>query len=290
MDKKSLIAVISEECLKHRNPNEPASRLMLIYQEKDKFNYINPYEYKEDVLSLVHPKEYINKIKNKTSYSSPDTPIGNNTYHSALYAARGAITAAEVLDEYRHAFALIRPPGHHASFSGSIIYGIPWGFCYFNNMAIATTYLLKNKKADKIAVLDMDFHYGEGTQSIFKENENVTCFSIHANTNFPPVAKIKAKNLSSFTLEEIEHNEYMKTLKNILDEIKEFKPDRIGISIGLDTHKEDIFARSLGEGLETADYIKIFEMIDELNIPSYWVLEGGYNQNVIKEVFLKILR
>ncbi|MCW1309942.1 MAG: hypothetical protein QXP04_04585, partial [Candidatus Nanoarchaeia archaeon] len=192
MEKKSLITVISEECLKHENPYEPSSRLIPIYESRNRFEYKEAKEYEEQILNLVHSKKYIQGIKDMRIDSSSDTPINLHTYNSALWAARGAVTAAELLDEYKHSFALIRPPGHHASFSGSVIYQIPWGFCYFNNIAIATKYLIKNKKADRIAILDMDFHYGEGTQSIFKDNDNVRCFSIHGRTHFPPVKAFSA--------------------------------------------------------------------------------------------------
>ena len=145
-------------------------------------------------------------------------------YHIAALAAGGAVQAAAIgLKE--PAFALIRPPGHHASQNDS------WGFCYFNNMAVALTHLLRSGRIRTAAVLDFDLHYGDGTENIFSGNSAV-------QTCNPEDSTRKA---------------YLKGVEFFL---KKLRVDIIGISAGFDNHEED-----WGGLLLTDDYFAMGQMI-----------------------------
>ena len=139
-------------------------------------------------IQLVHPIEYINRIKKDSD--SPFggdagdglSPFGTGSYEIALWAAGGAITAMEavVTGKVKNAYALIRPPGHHARVETGM------GFCIFANASIAIRYAMKNLGVKKVAVLDWDVHHGNGTQSIFYEDPNVLTISLHQDGLFPP--------------------------------------------------------------------------------------------------------
>ncbi|MDY0188531.1 histone deacetylase family protein [Syntrophus buswellii] len=177
-------------------------------------------------------------------------------YDIAALAAGGAIMAAEI-GMSEPAFALIRPPGHHASA------GSAWGFCYFNNMAIALERLKRERKIVKAFLLDFDLHFGDGTVNIMERKGYVT---IH--------------NPSSS-----DRNEYLRGIERGLSSASF---DIIGVSAGFDNHKED-----WGGLLTTEDYKTIGHMVWETGQKKrcgcFAVLEGGYNHRVLGENVLAFL-
>lgn len=166
---------------------------------------------------------------------------------SAL-AAGGAIQAARIgLTE--PCFGLIRPPGHHASAGSS------WGFCFFNNMAIALTKLKGENKIKSAYVLDIDLHYGDGTFNILEGKNWVKVYNVLAH----------------------ERERY---LKEVAAQMTECRADIIGISAGFDNHQKD-----WGGVLRTEDYFEIGQMVrtaaQRRNGGCFAILEGGYNHSVL---------
>ena len=199
---------------------------------------------REDIL-LCHTESHIESVKYE------------GLYEIASLAAGGAVQAAETgLNE--PCFALVRPPGHHASEDSA------WGFCYFNNIAISLEVLKRDGKIDSAFVLDFDLHYGDGTENILGGKDWV---SIH--------------NAS-----ESDRLEYMETIERILSDLR---VDIIGISAGFDNHEED-----WGGLLKTEDYTRIGSMVKECakaaNGGYYAVLEGGYNHAVLGRNVEALLR
>ena len=173
---------------------------------------------------------------------------GERLYHIAALAAGGAVQAADIgLRE--PAFALIRPPGHHASADDS------WGFCYFNNMAIALTRLLTHGRIKSAAVLDFDLHYGDGTVNILSRNKAVRIYNP----------------------EDSDRQAYLKGVGSFLEGLA---VDIIGISAGFDNHVED-----WGRLLTTEDYFVMGQMVREAALKTgsgcFGILEGGYNHDVL---------
>ena len=178
-------------------------------------------------------------------------------YNIAALAAGGAVRAAELgLDA--PTFGLIRPPGHHASADSS------WGFCYFNNMAIALESLKKNKKIRTAYVLDIDLHYGDGTVNILGSSDYVT------------ISNAENRN----------RNRYM---EQVMREMAHLQVDIIGISAGFDNHKLD-----WGGVLETSDYHDIGHAVRtavrRTNCGSFAILEGGYNHQILGQNVLALIR
>ena len=168
------------------------------------------------------------------------------------------------------AFSLMRPPGHHA---GRDFLG---GFCYFNNLAIAVAKVLPKYKS--AAILDIDVHHGDGTQDIFLGKKNVFYCSIHQSPFFPGTGLASEKNCLNFPLPAgTGETEYLKYLDKILEEIKKFKPGLLAVSAGFDTYEFDPLA---GLKLKKESYTKIGKMIKGVGLPTFFVLEGGYSEDL----------
>jgi acetoin utilization deacetylase AcuC-like enzyme/GNAT superfamily N-acetyltransferase len=204
------------------------------------------------------------------------TPLNNNAYIAARRAVDCTLTAAEsLLLGARSAYALVRPPGHHAEHH---LFG---GFCYFNNNAIAANYL---SKYGKVAILDVDYHHGNGQQQIFYERSDVYTVSIHGHPSFayPYFSgfdeetgheKGQGFNLNIPLKETITGPEYQIQLKKALERIRQFNPAYLIIAIGFDTGKGDPTGTwKLG----AKDFETNGRMIAGLRLPTLFVQEGGY--------------
>jgi len=123
------------------------------------FEFIEPGPASERDLERVHGKNHIQFVKGEPQ-----------VYEVGILAAGGAILAAEMAFEGQTAFGLIRPPGHHASPHSC------WGFCYFNNIAIAIKKLISEEKIKSVLILDFDLHYGDGTSNTFGGSQWVSYF------------------------------------------------------------------------------------------------------------------
>ncbi|MBC7260648.1 MAG: histone deacetylase, partial [Chloroflexi bacterium] len=136
-------------------------------------------------LAAVHHPAYIERIRasseGRAGWLDMDTYIGPYSYAAALRAAGGLIRAVEAVleNEANNAFALVRPPGHHAVSNRAM------GFCLFNNVAIAACYALQRYKLERILIVDFDLHHGNGTQDAFYGEPRVLYFSTHQYPYYP---------------------------------------------------------------------------------------------------------
>lgn len=209
------------------------------------------------------------------------TPLNKNAYLAARWGVNCSLTAADsILAGSNIVYVLTRPPGHHAE---RFAFG---GFCYFNNVAISANYL---SKFGKVAILDIDYHHGNGQQQIFYERSDVLTISIHGHPSFayPYFSGFKdekGKNSGvgfnyNFPLKEIINGEeYRVILKKALEIIRKFKPDFLIVALGLDTAKGDPTGTWM---LRPADFHKNGEMIAEIDLPSLIIQEGGYRNRQI---------
>lgn len=252
--------IFTEETLKYRSAGHPESpeRIKLTYQYlKDYYETIAPHHATKEDLLTAHEPEFVENVK-EGNFSNPDCPHYPNLWHFATLSVGGAITAQE-----RNGFSLMRPPGHHA---GANFLG---GFCYFNNLAVAT------KKSNlKTLIVDIDGHHGNGTQDIFLGDDQVHYLSLHRSYGFPGTGHRSRKNVINCPLEVNCGNEkYLSTLESALKKVTGEKFEQLAISAGFDTHSRDPLA-SLG--LTRTVYKKIGKMLNNLNLPTFAVLEGGY--------------
>jgi acetoin utilization deacetylase AcuC-like enzyme len=207
--------------------------------------------------------------------------IVEGTYQAALASANCALSAAEaVANGEQTAFALCRPPGHHA---GKDYAG---GYCFINNAAVAANWL---SVKGKVALLDVDYHCGNGTQDIFYDRADVLTISIHADPNFeyPYYAGYASETGSgpglgfhkNYPLEKgTDEVRYLSTLEDALYLIRKFEPEYLVVSAGMDIYADD----PLGTIKVTTEGIgKIGKQISALNLPTVIVMEGGYNNDAL---------
>jgi acetoin utilization deacetylase AcuC-like enzyme len=207
--------------------------------------------------------------------------IVEGTYPAALASANCALSAAEAVANGEHsAFALCRPPGHHA---GKDYAG---GYCFINNASVAANWL---STKGRVALLDIDYHCGNGTQDIFYDRDDVLTISIHADPNFeyPHFAGFaeergKGKGLGfhqNFPLPAgTDDAAYLSTLDRALELIRGFKPAHLVLSAGMDIYAGDPLGKIK---VTTEGIIEIGKRISALNLPIVIVLEGGYNNEAL---------
>lgn len=219
-------------------------------------------------------------IDGKLSYFSFDagTPITAGTWRAITAAANVAITGAERLSGGEPAiFSLCRPPGHHAT---ADFYG---GYCFLNNAAIACQHLLE-RGAARIALIDVDYHHGNGSQSIFYAQNDVLFLSIHADPKQEyPFFLGHADERGEGVGEGYSANfplpwgsgaaPWFEAFEQCCEKVAKFTPDAIVVSLGVDTYKKDPISQFR---LDTEDYTIMGRRLAELGLPTLFVLEGGY--------------
>ncbi|PZR61716.1 MAG: acetylpolyamine amidohydrolase [Chloroflexi bacterium] len=207
------------------------------------------------------------------------TPIVAGTYEAARAAVDVALTTAErVLAGDRLAYGICRPPGHHA---GRSLFG---GYCFFNNAAIVAQRLVEGG-ASRVAILDLDYHHGNGTQQIFWERGDVLYVSLHADPRraypyFSGHAAEKGSGAGAGTTANFplaartDVEGYAAALDDALRRIADFAPDApLVLSLGFDTFERD----PIGDlALRTADYARLARMVGGLGLPVVALQEGGY--------------
>lgn len=208
------------------------------------------------------------------------TPLNNKTLMAATWSASSALAATEVVlsGETTLAYALSRPPGHHANVD---TYG---GYCYYNNAACCARKLLAAGK--RVAILDIDFHHGNGTQDIFYQDANVFTVSIHGDPrhHFPYFCGHPSEvgegagegyNMNIILPDGTTLKKYQQALASkAIPAIERFAPDYLIIAAGLDTYALDPIGSF---ALETPDYQKIGAIIGKLPYPTIVLQEGGYH-------------
>lgn len=239
-----------------------------------------------DALPLVWPVPELRRdrvprnIDGKLGYYSMDAgvPITAGTWEAARAGAEVALTGARRIAEgARSAFALCRPPGHHA---GLATMG---GYCYLNNAAIAAQHLL-DRGCAHVAVLDVDYHHGNGTQSIFYDRRDVLFVSIHADPwdEYPYflgyLDEEGAGAGAGYTLNYplplgTAWPTYGPALGDACGKVAAYSPDALVVSLGVDTYEHDPIS---GFSLTRDDFPKIGERIAALKLPTLFVMEGGY--------------
>jgi len=219
--------------------SEPGRMEAILKELEGRYDFLKPQPAAEEDLRRVHGQSHIHSIKRDP-----------HLYEIACLAAGGAIMAAEMGMEGEPSFGLIRPPGHHASPEHC------WGFCFFNNIAVALAKLKAEKRIEKALILDFDLHFGDGTNAVFTGSKVVY---------FQPG---------------VEYREgFMKEIQERLN--REKKYDILAVSAGFDRHVDD-----WGGQLTTEDYRTMGRLTKEAaervcKGKRFAVLEGGYNHDVL---------
>jgi len=262
----------------------------------DEWLALDPANAESDVLPSVWPVRGFRHDIAPTNFAArvglfsfdAGSPLTAGTWEAACAGAACAIHAAHATAGGRRAaMALTRPPGHHA---GADFFG---GYCFLNNAALAAQ-TLREAGVARVAVLDIDYHHGNGTQSIFYQRSDVLTVSIHGDptTEYPfflGYADERGQgtgegfNLNLPLAKGSEFAAWSRALEQALDAIRRYRAEAVVVALGVDTFEGDPIS---GFKIRSADYLQIGAAIAKAGLPTVFVMEGGY---AVAEIGLNIV-
>ena len=259
--------------------------------DNKKLIWKKPNKFEISFLIKTHTSNYIDQVnksfpKKGYNFLDGDTVISPGSKDASKDAVGSIITAIDGVQnkEFKNAFCAVRPPGHHAEKEKAM------GFCIFNNVAVGANYLIEKYKYNKIAIIDFDVHHGNGTQDIFYDNEKVLFISTHQYPYYPGSGSEKEKgnfnNVLNIPLEAgTSAVKYLNAYENVLNKVREFKPEFLLFSAGFDAHIDDPLAQLQ---LSSEDFYKITKRTLEISKPFcngnvVSILEGGYDLKALQE-------
>ena len=244
-------------------------------------------------LCYAHNPTYPEHIQQHCEQEIPltyDTTVGYESFDIALLSTGGVLRVANAVATgiVKNAFAMVRPPGHHATPGQSM------GFCLFNNIAIAARYLQREHGIGKVAIVDWDVHHGNGTQDIFYEDETVFFFSIHQSPLYPGTGssyergsgKARGTTLNVPMPAGSGDSEYISVFTDVLiPTLRDFSPEVILISAGFDAHYLDPLAGTelTGDGFSTLTDLMLEFAGETASGRVVSALEGGYSLEGVSE-------
>lgn len=257
----------------------------------EQLHMLAPRAADEDSIARVHSSDLIERARSACEHELPfldvmDTRVSRDSFEVALLAAGGAQELADrvIAGEVDNAFALCRPPGHHAE------HNLALGFCLFNNVAIAARHLQTQHGLDKILILDWDVHHGNGTQHSFEDDPSVLYVSTHQYPYYPGtgahsetgIGRGDGATLNCPMPAGAGDEQYRQAfVEKILPTIDRFAPEFVIISAGFDAHVDDPLA-SICLSTEFFGWMsaRLVEVADKhCSGRLISLLEGGYNVN-----------
>ena len=245
-------------------------------------------EISHESLELVHQPEHWPTLREAIDLGRSSIDADTYLTLESLHAAEISCGSLEKLafmvadGHYKNGFALIRPPGHHAT------PGRAMGFCLLSNIAVAAASLLKHHKTGRLAILDFDVHHGNGTEDCLTGRKNIFFISSHQNGIYPGSGRPdNSSNIMNLPLPAgTADDEYLTlTREVILPALAKFKPEMLLVSAGYDAHKDDPLAGlSLSSDCFGQITAELVNFCAEFKIPGpLYVLEGGYNLTALAE-------
>ncbi len=222
----------------------------------------------EDALLAVHSAALLARLQTPPDFDD-DTPYFEGIYDHARRSVGAALAAMHLaLVQHERAFALMRPPGHHATVSQ------PMGFCYLNQVAIAAV-AARARGARRVAVWDFDAHHGNGTEDILDGREGFLFCSIHQFPGYPGTGTRNSANCRNYPIApHTPRAEHQAELARSWDAIVGFQPDCVLVSAGFDAYAHDPITAMT---LEIEDFATLGRWLHEADFPVAAVLEGGYS-------------
>jgi len=256
--------------------------------------FLTPRAATLDEIAMCHGVDYIQDVERTASLDrfdfDLDTHSSRDSYQTALLAAGGVLTAVEaVMDgDANNAFAIVRPPGHHALPNRAM------GFCFFNNLAIAAEWLIKVRGLKRVMIVDWDVHHGNGSQEMFYESAEVLYTSIHQFPHYPGTGSFHEIGYgpgTGYTINmpmpaEFGNSEYLRAFDRLIMPIgRHFKPEFILVSAGFDCHFRDPLAQMR---VTEAGFAAMARRVNRLAAECCGgkvvaALEGGYDLEAIAQ-------
>jgi acetoin utilization deacetylase AcuC-like enzyme len=254
---------------------------------------IEPTHATVEQIRYAHASDYVDHVRRCCEQEinlDYDTPVVKESFNIARLSTGGLLRAVDAVmaGTVRHAFALVRPPGHHATPSRSM------GFCLFNNIAVAARYLQREHSIEKVAIIDWDVHHGNGTQDIFYADPTVFFFSIHQSPLYPGTGAANqtgsgdavGTTLNTPVPPGSDIGIYVETFEKVLTPaLLNFSPDFILVSAGFDAHRLDPLAtiNLTAEGFATLTSIVVDLAAETAEGRIVSALEGGYSLKGLSE-------
>lgn len=256
----------------------------------DKYSLVDPVYAEIEIVKSVHDEDYLTSVRKICECGGGlldigDTVASSESFDVALLAAGGVMRAIELVmnGSIKNAFAIVRPPGHHAG------RGYAMGFCILNNVAIGASYLLREFNVNRILIFDFDAHHGNGTQEIFYDKREVLYLSLHQNPALFPktgyVDEVGVGDGEGYTVNvplpfRTDDEIYLLALREVVEPIVlQYKPEVILASAGFDGYYMDPVAAL---SLTSRSYLRIINLLLSLSSNLcdgrlILALEGGYN-------------
>tara|TARA_B100001029_G_C15062617_1_gene459905 strand:- start:4275 stop:5198 length:924 start_codon:yes stop_codon:yes gene_type:complete len=260
-------------------------------KKNKKLIWRDPIKYNKEIIKNTHTSAYLNDIESSFpnegfKFLDGDTVVSPGSKDATFDAVGSIISAIDGVEnkDFDAAHCVTRPPGHHAEKSKAM------GFCVINNIGVAANYLISKYKYKRVAVIDWDCHWGNGTYDILKSNKNVFFASLHQYPFYPGGGSEDQKgdynNALNIPLPAgTSSSQYLDAYEYVLKRLKEFRPEFILMSAGFDAHKDDPLCQLM---LESKDYYEITKRTLEITkkfcggkVVS--ILEGGYDLNALAE-------
>ncbi len=296
MNMAKVALLYDEAFLKHETGSHPENRSRVEYTHDylkaqpmfDSLIEISPRAASRDEVTLIHTEGYYDSLlaipRDRRVALDPDTPFGPGSLDAALHAAGAVAIATEgvVRGEFDRVFCLVRPPGHHARA------GLAMGFCIFNNVAIGAAKAVRQLGAQRVAIIDIDVHHGNGTQEAFYEDPDILYCSLHQWPFYPGTGsqsetgsgKAVGKTVNVPLPMGTTEDDYLASIDEVIvPAVIGHEPDLIFISAGFDAHAQDPIG---GMQLGTDSFASITHRIVEAAMQTargriVSVLEGGYD-------------
>ncbi len=255
----------------HMRPEQPARVLRSaahLQAAHPGWTWQKPAAADEALLLTAHTPALIKRIQQAPDIDA-DTPHFLGIYDHARRAVGAALAAADHALAGRHAFALMRPPGHHCTRSQAM------GFCYLNQIAIAA---LRAASGHRVAVWDFDAHHGNGTEDILRDRPNLLFVSVHQYPGYPGTGTASFANCQNFPVAPHTPREaHMADLARSWDKVLGFRPDLVLVSAGFDAYARDPITEMT---LEREDFATLGRWLGESGLPAAAILEGGYSPDL----------
>jgi acetoin utilization deacetylase AcuC-like enzyme len=237
-------------------------------------------EVPDETLLLAHTPAHLARLAEPRDFDPDTAYFPDIAQHARRSVAAALAAASHVLETREPAFALTRPPGHHATA------GQAMGFCYLNQVAIAALSARRDHGATRVAVWDFDAHHCNGTEAILHGREGFLVCSVHQSPGYPGTGLRDSGNSLNWPVPPGTPRElHMEALRASLNEVVAFRPDLVLVSAGFDAYARDPITELTLEG---EDFGLLGRWLKETGIPAAAALEGGYSPDLpgLVEAFL----
>ena len=279
--------ITDDRCTGYASPGHPErperiglTAAKLRAQTELPLTWAAPGTVEEAALLRAHTPEHLTRLDEPLDFDA-DTPFFPNIAQYARTSAGAALTALKAARAGETVFSLMRPPGHHATRNRAM------GFCYLNNIAIATLEALATG-AKRVAVYDFDVHHGNGTEALLLNKTGATFFSIHQFPCYPGTGtRNLGNNCFNYPVRPLTpRDEYRHILSSAFEQLQDFRPELVAVSAGFDCYARDPLAQ---ETLEPEDFYWLGQSFRGLGLPVFSLLEGGYSDD-LPELILAYLK